>query len=262
VTILDRITESTRRRVKLAQQRIPLSRVRDIAEALPRGNFAFAQAIRKPKLSFICEVKKASPSKGVISAEFPYLDIARDYEAAGADAISVLTEPEFFLGKDEYLSEISRLTSIPTLRKDFAVSEYQIYEAKSLGASAILLITSILDDAALAEFSSLAMSLGMPPLVETRSESEIERALKANAAIIGVNNRNLSDFSIDMHASEKLRGYIPDDVLFVAESGISSRADISALSAGRPDAVLIGEALMKAADRKRMLQELRAAVEW
>jgi len=262
MTILDKLVASTRLRVAEAENHVALSSLRGLAEAAPKGNFPFETSLQKPGLSFICEVKKASPSKGIIAEHFPYLDIANDYAAAGADAVSVLTEPEYFLGSDKYLAEISSSISVPTLRKDFIISEYQIYEAKTLGAAAILLITSILSDSQLSEYSRLADSLGLSALVETRSENDISRALKSNARIIGINNRDLTNFSVDLRAAEKLRDSVPQNVLFVAESGISSPDDISALCGSRPDAVLIGEALMKASDKGLLLRQLREAAEW
>jgi indole-3-glycerol phosphate synthase len=260
MTILDTLAESAKRRVADAERRVP--QIRERALRLDKGNFPFEQALRKPGLSFICEVKRASPSKGVIAERFPYLDIAREYAAAGADAISVLTEPEYFLGNDVYLSEISAAVSTPTLRKDFTVSEYQIYEAKTLGASAVLLIASILDDEQLTAYVRLADSLGLSALTETRNESEIARALSAGSRIIGVNNRNLEDFSVDLRTAERLRALVPADVLFVAESGISGASDIHALCGSRPDAVLIGEALMTASDKPQLLRQLREAAVW
>jgi indole-3-glycerol phosphate synthase len=262
MTILDTLVASARLRVERAEQIQSLEQTREYALLTPKGTFSFEQALRNDGLSFICEVKRASPSKGIIAEHFPYLDIAREYESIGADAISVLTEPEFFKGDDVYLSEISSAVKTPTLRKDFIISEYQIYEAKTLGASAILLIAAILGDGQLNKYIEIADSLGISALVETRSESDVFRALDANARIVGVNNRDLKTFDVDIHSAEKLRALVPSEVIFVTESGISSPDDIESLSSSKPDAVLIGEALMKAVDRGRFLEQLREASQW
>ena len=257
MTILDELAAYARERTAIAEGRLPLSELRREAEALPKGDFGFENALKKPGLSFICECKKASPSKGLISPDFPYLEIAAEYEAAGADCISVLTEPKWFLGSDEYLREIAAKVSIPCLRKDFTVSEYMIYEAKLLGASAVLLICSILDESRVREYIAVCDSLGLSALVETHDEREVESALGAGARVIGVNNRNLRDFSVDTNNSRRLRELIPPDVLFVSESGVSSAADVDALRKAGADAVLIGEALMRAPDKRAKLAELK-----
>ena len=208
-------------------------------------------------ISFICECKKASPSKGLIAPDFPYLQIAREYEDAGADAISVLTEPKWFLGSDAYLKEIAAAVSVPCLRKDFTVDEYMIYEAKVLGASAVLLICSILSEAQVREYLTVCDELGLSALVETHDEAEVEQALSAGARVIGVNNRNLKDFTVDTENSRRLRERIPEQVLFVSESGVSRPEDVKRLAEVGADAVLVGEALMRAADKKQMLSNLR-----
>jgi indole-3-glycerol phosphate synthase len=208
-------------------------------------------------MSFICECKKASPSKGLITPDFPYTEIALDYERAGASAVSVLTEPRWFLGSSAYLKEISESVSIPCLRKDFTVDEYMIFEAKLLGASAVLLICSILDQEKLKEYIRICDSLGLSALVEAHNEDEIRMALAAKSRIIGVNNRNLRNFTIDFENSIRLRKMVPDDVIFVAESGVKTREDILRLQEAGVDAVLIGESLMRAADRRAMLDDLR-----
>ena len=208
-------------------------------------------------MSFICECKKASPSKGLIEPDFRYLEIAREYEAAGADCISVLTEPKWFLGSDEYLKEIAKTVSIPCIRKDFTVDEYQIYQAKTLGAAAVLLICSILSDVQLGEYIKICDSLGISALVEIHNEKEAGMAVRAGARIIGVNNRNLKDFTVDTANSRKLRDLIPDDIIFVSESGVKSTDDIRAIREIGADAVLIGETLMRADDKKAKLDELR-----
>ncbi|MDO5134286.1 MAG: indole-3-glycerol phosphate synthase TrpC, partial [Eubacteriales bacterium] len=222
--------------------------------------FPFEAALRRPGLSFICECKKASPSKGLITPEFPYLDIAKAYEAAGADCISVLTEPRWFLGKDEYLREIASSVKIPCLRKDFTVDEYMIYEAKVLGASAVLLICSILSPAQIRDYLQLCDQLQLSALVEAHDEAEIDTALEAGARVIGVNNRNLKDFSVDTENSRRLRARIPRDVLFVSESGVRNAGDTARLREIGADAVLIGEALMRAPDKREMLRQLRGSL--
>ncbi|MBQ8469813.1 MAG: indole-3-glycerol phosphate synthase TrpC [Clostridia bacterium] len=258
--ILDELAMYAKMRVVEAKQREPLDVVRARAEARENPNFAFEKALQKPDLAFICECKKASPSKGLIAPEFPYLQIAKEYEAAGADCISVLTEPKWFLGSKEYLSEISEAVNIPCLRKDFTVDEYMIWSAKARGASAVLLICAILDDARLRAFRELADELGLSALVEAHDEEEVERALKAGARVIGVNNRNLKDFTVDTENSRRLRTLIPGDVVYVSESGVQTAEDVRLLREIGADAVLIGETLMRAADKKAKLAELRGDV--
>ena len=260
MTILDKLAASAKARCEAAKGKIPPEEIRRLAENTPKGDFGFEKALKKPGMSFICECKRASPSKGLIAPEFPYLDIARDYEAAGADCISVLTEPEWFLGSDRYLEEIAHTVGIPCLRKDFTVDEYMIYEAKLLGASAVLLICSILDAERLREYIGVADSLGLSSLVEAHDEREIAAAVGAGARVIGVNNRNLKDFTVDTGNSGKLRSIVPDDIVFVSESGVSDAADVKRLYDAHVDAVLIGEALMRASDRKAKLAELRSLI--
>lgn len=259
MTILDTIAEHAKLRVTRDKEKFPADELKQRALNLPRGNFPFETALAKPNLSFICECKKASPSKGLIAPNFPYVDIARAYEAAGADAISVLTEPEFFLGADEFLAEIAREVSIPCLRKDFTVDAYQIYQAKILGAAAVLLICAILDDGRLKKFLATCDELGLSALVEAHDESEIRRALNCGARIIGVNNRNLKDFTVDTDNTKKLRSLVPQDILFVSESGVKTSADVQKIRELGVDAVLIGETLMRAADKSAKLAELRGA---
>ena len=227
---------------------------------LPKGDFSFEKALRKNDIAFICECKKASPSKGLISPDFPYLQIAKDYEAAGADCISVLTEPKWFLGSDNYLREISQNVTLPCLRKDFTVDGYMIYEARLLGASAVLLIAAILTDEQLKDYIGICDELGLSALVEAHNEAEVYRALSAGARIIGVNNRNLKDFSVDTDNSLRLRSLIPRDVLFVSESGVKTAGDVQRLREAGADAVLIGETLMKSPDKKEKLNELRGMI--
>ncbi|MDR0517669.1 MAG: indole-3-glycerol phosphate synthase TrpC [Fibromonadaceae bacterium] len=254
--ILSKITEQTRKRVESLKKTRPLAEIKTLAESLPKNNsFEFEKAISGTELSFICEVKKASPSKGIISPDFPYLSIAKEYEEAGAAAISVLTEPDFFLGSDLYLTEISKAMSLPLLRKDFIIDPYQIYEAKTIGASAVLLICALLDTKTLAEYIEIASSLGLSAIVETHNEDEVKSALAARARIVGVNNRDLRTFEVNLETSIKLRKLVPSNVLFVAESGIKTREDILRLSG--VNAVLIGETLMRSKDRKLEIEKLR-----
>lgn len=242
-----------------AKQRYKDKLVDDIKEkalALPKGDFEFEKALMTKDLSFICEVKKASPSKGIIAEDFPYLEIAKEYEKAGASAISCLTEPKWFLGSDEYLKAIANEVSIPVLRKDFTVCEYQIYEAKLLGASAVLLICALLDTATIRKYISICDQLGMSALVEAHDETEVKSAIEAGARVIGVNNRNLKDFSVDVNNSTRYRNMIPSDIAFVSESGISTHDDIKVLLDNNTNAVLIGETFMRAKNKKQMLEEL------
>ena len=260
MTILDQLAAYARERVNEARRKLPFEELKKQALSLTpseRESFAFENALKKPGLSFICECKKASPSKGLIAPDFPYVRIAGEYEEAGADCISVLTEPKWFLGSDRYLREIADAVKIPCLRKDFTVDEYMIYEAKVLGASAVLLICSILEEEQMAEYIGLSDELGLSVLAETHDETEVEMALEAGARVIGVNNRNLRDFSVDTANSTRLRKLIPQDVLFVSESGVGSADDVAALREAGADAVLVGETLMRAADKKARLQELR-----
>ena len=260
MTILDQLAEHARERVAEAKKKRPLERIRQQALSVPKGNFAFENVLKKPGISFICECKKASPSKGLIASDFPYLQIAKEYEAAGADCISVLTEPKWFLGRDKYLKEIANTVSIPCLRKDFTVDEYMIYEAKVLGASAVLLICSILSEEQIKSYINICDELGLSALVEAHDANEVQTALHAGARVIGVNNRNLKDFSVDTDNSRRLRALIPHNVLFVSESGVSSTEDVAKLREIGADAVLIGETLMRASDKKVKLDELRGAV--
>lgn len=259
MTILDQLADHARERVAEAKAIRPLEDVKAAALALPKGDFPFEKALRKPGLSFICECKKASPSKGIIAEDFPYLEIAKEYEAAGADCISVLTEPKWFLGSDKYLQEITSSVSTPCIRKDFTVDEYMIYEAKLLGASAVLLICSILSADKIREYIGICDELGLSALVETHDADEVKTALDAGARIIGVNNRNLKDFSVDTGNSMRLKELVRDDIIFVSESGVKDASDVSELKKAGVDAVLVGEALMRAPDKKAMLESFRSA---
>ena len=261
--ILDEIAEKTRARVEEDKKQIPFFHMRNEAERLaaelPKGNrpklFPFYQTLKSPGISFICEVKKASPSKGVIA--FPYLEIAKEYEIAGASAISCLTEPYYFQGKDMYLKEITQHVTIPVLRKDFTIDPYMIYQARTLGASAILLICSLLSQSELEEYQAIATELGMSALVEAHDEQEVEMALRAEASIIGVNNRDLKTFTVDINNSARYRKMVPKEVAFVSESGIKTAEDIAKLLKNGTDAVLIGETLMRSENKKQALDELR-----
>lgn len=258
MSILDDIVEDTRRRVAFERTVRPFPDVIDGSRVRPRRTgFPFARNLEADGMSFICEVKRASPSKGMIAEDFPYLEIAGEYEAAGASAISVLTEPHFFKGRDEYLEQIADSVSIPVLRKDFIIDEYQIYRAKEIGASAVLLIAAVLDDRNLKGFRILAESMGMDALVEAHTRDEVERAVSSGAGIIGVNNRDLSTFEVDIGNSLRLRDSIPDSVVAVSESGVSTREDIRRLSDAGYDAVLVGEAFMRSPDRKAMMESLK-----
>lgn len=260
MTILEELAEYARERTAKAKSEIPLDVIKRQALSLPKGEFAFVNALRKPGISFICECKRASPSKGLIAPDFPYLQIAKEYEAAGADCISVLTEPKWFLGSDEYLKEIASAVSIPCLRKDFTVDEYMLYEAKVFGASAVLLICSILSGEQIKSYLGICDELGLSALVEAHDEKEVQSALDAGARIIGVNNRNLKDFSVDIDNNRRLRKLIPRDVLFVSESGVSCAEDVAKLREIGADAVLIGEVLMRSLDKKVKLDELRGTI--
>lgn len=256
--ILDQLAASSRKRVEQRKLEIPFEEVKEKALALgSTGDFPFEKALAAEGMSFICEVKKASPSKGLIAPDFPYLQIAKDYEAAGAAAISVLTEPERFLGNDQYLLEIAQAVSIPVLCKDFTVDAYQIYEAKLLGASAVLLICAILTDEELKSFLEIAHGLGLSALVEAHDETEVKRAIAAGAKIIGVNNRDLKTFTVDVNNSVRLRSLIPADKIYVSESGIKTAADVGVLYRNGTNAVLIGETLMRSEDKGAELTKLR-----
>lgn len=273
MSILSEIADKTVIRIDDEKRRLPLSEIRKMAQgdvsenlisnrnlSLDPSDYAFAKALRKDKINFICEVKKASPSKGLIAPDFPYLKIAKEYEEAGAAAISCLTEPFWFKGADKYLEEIAANVSIPVLRKDFTVDEYMIYQAKLMGAGAILLICSILSKDQLDEYQSLAHSLGLSVLVEAHDEKEVQMALDTKARIIGVNNRNLKDFTVDIGNSVRLREMVPSDIVFVSESGMKTPSDIATLAGNGTNAVLIGETLMRADNKREKLMELASLV--
>ena len=279
--ILDQLADYARLRVEKDKKAVPFSEIRRMAEAaafgiaqapavslqaasLPeepprREPFAFEKALKKPGLSFICEVKKASPSKGIIAEDFPYLDIAAGYEQAGADCVSVLTEPKWFLGSDQIFKEIRAKIRLPMIRKDFTVDAYQIYQAKAMGADAVLLICALLPTEVIREYLSICDQLGMTALVEAHDEAEIASAAAAGARVIGVNNRNLKTFTVDFSNSRRLRQLVPENALFVAESGVKGPEDIRALAGLGADGVLVGEALMRADDKKLTLAQFREA---
>ena len=254
---LDEIVEKTKVRLEQKKKEKPFDLVKKEALSIVEQQFYFEKVLKSKEISFICEVKKASPSKGIIAEEFPYLQIAKDYEKSGANSISVLTEPYFFKGEDKFLKEIASEVKIPVLRKDFVIDEYMIYEAKILGASAVLLICSILTEDTLKKYIKIADSLGLSALVEAHDEDEIKMALRAGARIIGVNNRNLKDFTVNINNSINLRKLVPEDIIFIAESGIKTSEDIEILRKANVNAVLIGETLMRSEDKKKALEYLR-----
>ena len=257
MNILHEIAERTKARVKMQKSIIPVAEIINLAYTLPPDSFPFEDALKTNDIAFICEIKKASPSKGIIAQNFPYTQIAKEYEDAGAAAISVLTEPYYFQGSDQYLREIAQTVQIPLLRKDFTVDSYMIYEAKILGASAVLLICSILGPDTLAEYISIAHGIGLSALVETHSEDEVAMALEVGARVIGVNNRNLKTFEVDIGLSARLKKHVPPDVIFVSESGIKTPEDVEKLRKTGTNAVLIGEAIMESDDKPGAIARLR-----
>ncbi len=257
--ILDKIVSRTSERLVELKNNCSLEDLKEKVSAMEiNQDFPFEKNLKTEGMSYICEIKKASPSKGdiVCEDEFNYIEIAEDYETAGASAISVLTEPYFFKGSDIYLNEISKNVKIPILRKDFLIDEYMIYESKFIGASAVLLICSILDEETLREYINLADSLGLSTLVETNNENEINMAINAGARIIGVNNRNLKNFVVDFNNATSLRKIVPNGIIFVSESGVKTKEDIDLLKENNVDAVLIGELLMKSKDKSKMINYL------
>ena len=255
--ILEQIASDTKIRVQKQKRKVPFSEIRRQALALdPKTGFPLERQLRNPGIHYICEVKKASPSKGLIAPDFPYLEIAKEYEAAGACAISCLTEPKYFKGSDQYLKEIAEEAAIPVLRKDFTIDEYQIYEAKVLGADVVLLICALLDTEMLKRYIAICDQLGLSALVEVHDEEEMHSAIEAGARVIGVNNRNLKNFTVDIGNSIRLRSLAPKDKLFVAESGIKTAEDIQRLKEASVNAVLIGETLMRSPDKEKILEEL------
>ena len=257
--ILERIAADKRIQIAEEKKKIPLEEMKEMAFAVKGrlADFVFEETLKKDGVSFICEVKKASPSKGVIAQEFPYVEIAKEYERAGADCLSVMTEEKYFLGCDQYLQEIREVVNLPILRKDFTVDLYQIYQAKVIGANAVLLICALLDSDFMKECIKICDELGLTALVEAHDEEEIQQAILAGARVIGVNNRNLKDFTVDIHNSTRLREYAPKGILFVAESGIQTREDVKVFEEEKVNAVLVGETLMRAMNKKQKLDELK-----
>lgn len=255
--ILQEIAEAARVRVAKEKKQVSLEEMKAKALAMPKGDFSFEKVIGSGGMRFICEVKKASPSKGIIAEDFPYVQIAKEYEAAGADCISVLTEPDYFKGSIEYLREIKEAVSIPAIRKDFIIDEYMIYQAKVVHADCVLLICSLLDTDTLKKYIELCDSLGMSALVEAHDEAEIESAIAAGARMIGVNNRDLKTFTVDIHNSQRLRKLVPSNISFVAESGIKTREDIRVLEDAKVNGVLIGETFMRSSNKAEMLAQLK-----
>lgn len=258
--ILEQIAEHNQQIYLDRKLDVSLTKMMDMAYAVPGTDFAFENKLKEEGMSFICECKKASPSKGVIAEDFPYLDIARSYETAGASCISVLTEPKWFMGSLDYLEEIASEVSIPVLRKDFTIDEYMIYEARARKASAVLLICSILDSQTLGKYIRICDELGLSALVEAHDKNECDMALGEGARVIGVNNRNLRDFTVDPTNCLRLRDYVGDKALFVAESGVKRREDIVELERAGVEAVLIGESMMRAEDKTEFLNNLKGLV--
>ena len=254
--ILDELASFARERVTADKAIIPPAEMKAQAEALPKGDFRFEKALAGKECAFICEVKKASPSKGVIDPVFDFEAIAQSYEQAGADCVSCLTEPKWFLGSDEIFRKVRKIVTKPMIRKDFTVDEYQIYQAKVLGADAVLLICTLLDTETIKRYLAICDSLGLSALVETHDAAEMQSAVRAGARLIGVNNRNLKDFTVDIHNSERLRELVPENIVFVSESGIKTPEDVGRLYQNKTDAVLIGETLMRSSNKKAELEKL------
>ena len=256
--ILDDIIAKQKTRIENEKKEKNIETLKQEVLPLPSSkNFFFENSLKSKDFAFICEIKKASPSKGVIVEDFPYTDIAQEYEKAGASAISVLTEPHFFKGNDKYLKDVADIVNIPVLRKDFIIDEYQIYQAKLIGADAVLLICAVLDESTLKNFINIATSLKLSCLVETHNEEEIKKALSCNAKIIGINNRDLKTFNVDINTSLKLRKFIPENKILISESGIKTAQDIKMLKDAGFNGALIGESMMLSKDKKQFLSELR-----
>lgn len=262
MTVLDEIAAYAAKRVDADRGKIPAQEMKELALSLGKGEGKkFYEAVCAPGMRFICEIKKASPSKGIIDPVFDYEGIARAYNEAGADAVSCLTEPKWFLGSDEIFGKVRKIVNAPMIRKDFVVDEYQIYQARVMGANCVLLICSLLDTATVSRYLEICEETGLAALVETHDAEEIRRAVSTGARMIGVNNRNLKDFSVDFSNASRLRDFIPDDRLYVAESGVGNPGDIRELAKAGADAVLVGEAMMRAEDKKDFLQRMRLAAE-
>ncbi len=255
--ILDVIADHARERVANDRKNVTLQEIKKQAHEKQNDKFRFIEALKNDKPSLICEVKKASPSKGIISDDFPYIDIAKAYEKGGADCLSVLTEPKWFLGSDDIFIKIRNSVSIPMLRKDFTVDEYQIYQAMVMGADCVLLIVALLSEQQIKEYLAICETLGVNALVEAHDEQEIATAISAGADIIGVNNRNLKDFSVNLGNAAELKQHIPGDVIFVAESGITTPEDGIGLIKGGADTLLIGEALMRSNNKASFIGSIK-----
>ncbi len=255
--ILDELANHARERVYQAKSKVSFTEIKCRALVMPKGKFAFETALKRNTPGIICEVKKASPSKGIIAEDFPYVEIAKEYEQIGATCISVLTEPKWFLGSDTIFQEIRKEVSLPMIRKDFTVDEYQIYEAKAMGADAVLLICALLDTDTIKRYLDICDSLGITALVETHNTEEIQSAITAGARVLGVNNRNLKDFTVNLGHASDLKQFVPEGVIFVAESGIVTVEDGQKLIINGADALLIGEALMRSQDKSTFVKELK-----
>lgn len=260
-TILNTIADYAKERVDASKKIISFDELKERALSIPKGDFQFLKALKKDGMSFICEIKKASPSKGIIDRVFDYKKIAKEYNECGADSISCLTEPKWFLGSDEIFNEVRKISKIPMLRKDFTIDEYQIYEAKCMGADCVLLICALLDTKTIEKYLGICSSLGLDALVETHTEDEIKSAEAAGAQIIGVNSRNLKNFEVNLDIAKRLRESVGHDKIFVAESGIQSADDVKSFSKIGADAVLMGEILMRAENKKNLLTDLRKAAQ-
>ncbi len=258
--ILDELAEHARERVAIDKEKISLEKMKELALSLSKNNFRFEKALKENKISIIAEVKKASPSKGVISEEFPYIDIAKEYEKSGATCVSVLTEPKWFLGSDQIFRDVRKTIDLPIIRKDFTIDEYQIYQAKVMGADAVLLICALLDTDTIKKYLNICEELELSALVETHNEDEIKSALKAGARILGVNNRNLKDFTVNLDNASDLKKHVPEGIIFVAESGITSPIDGINLAKSGANALLIGEALMKTNSIENFISEIKDGV--
>lgn len=256
--ILDDIIAKQKERIKKEKEEKSFDVIKREAEEIALlENFVFEDSLKNKDFAFICEIKKASPSKGVIVENFPYIDIAKEYEKAGASAISVLTEPNFFKGNDKYLQEVARTVKIPVLRKDFIIDEYQIYQAKLIGAAAVLLICGVLEEKTLKSFLNTAKSLKLSCLVETHNEDEIKKVLNVGAEIVGINNRDLKTFTVDINTSLKLRKYVPEDKIIISESGIKTAEDIKVLKQAGFNAALIGESMMRSKNKRQFISQLK-----
>ncbi len=258
MNILTEIAEKVRAKVEEQKRRLPLSQLKSLAGSAPEQR-GLAAALSRPGINIIAEIKRASPSAGLLSEHFEPAAIARMYAGGGAAAISVLTEQDYFLGSLDHLLEARRAVDLPALRKDFILDDYQIYESRAGGADAILLIVALLDRHKLAHLIELAGELGLEALVEVHTASELETALQAGAQIVGVNNRDLRDFKVSLNVSLELARLMPENIIKVSESGIKSLRDIVRLRRAGFDGFLIGEQLMRASDPRQALRALLAA---